>query len=153
MIQMSTKQLFNMKTTGKWEEGLRTAISVREFDDFIVDEPERLGGTNKGPNPLEYVLGGLTSCTSVMIGMISKEMDFSYEGVDFENNGAIDIRGLQGVEGVSTHFQTVDLQVVLHTNESDARVEALKEEVEKRCPVFNLLKDAGVQITADWKRA
>lgn len=150
---MTTKQLFKMTTAGKWEEGVRTSISVRDFDDFIVDEPKHLGGTNEGPNPLEYVLGGLTSCTSVMIGLISKEKEFSYQGVDFKNDGAIDIRGLQGVDGVSTYFQTVDFDVIIHTDESEARIEELKLEVEKRCPVFNLMKDAGVQITANWKKA
>lgn len=73
---MSTKELTIMNTSGKWESGLKTSISIRDFAPVIVDEPANLGGTNEGPNPLEYVLAGLSSCTSVMIALIAKEQKF-----------------------------------------------------------------------------
>jgi uncharacterized OsmC-like protein len=147
---MTTKQLVNVETSGKWEGSLKTSISARDFTPFIVDEPKYLGGTDDGPNPVEYVLGGLTGCTSVMIGLISKEKNFSFQGVEFKNNGTIDPRGMMGVEGVSPHFQNVNFEAIFTTDESDSRIEELKEEVEKRCPVYNLIKDAGVKIESNW---
>lgn len=147
---METEQLLKIKTSGKWEKGLKTSISVRDFPTLIVDEPKDLGGTDEGPNPVEYVLSALSSCTSVMIGLISKEMEFSYQEVDFENNGTLDLQGLMGVQGISPHFQTVDFDVIFKTDEDDNRLEELKKEVEKRCPVFNLLKDAGVRVESNW---
>lgn len=147
---MVTNKMLKVKTSGKWEETLKTSISIRNFPRFIVDEPRSLGGTDEGPNPVEYVLAALTSCTSVMIGLISKEKDFSYQGVDFENDATLDLQGLMGVKGVSPHFQSVNFDVVFRTHEHDSRIEELKEEVEKRCPVYNLLKDAGVRIESNW---
>ncbi|MEH7180511.1 OsmC family protein [Neobacillus vireti] len=147
---MSKAQLLKVETSGKWESGLKTSISIRDFSKLIVDEPKSLGGTDEGPNPVEYVLAALTSCTSVMIALISKEKKFSFQGGDFKNNGTLDLQGLMGVEGVSPHFQSVSFDVILETQESDSRVEELKEEVEKRCPVYNLLKDAGVEIESNW---
>ncbi|MFX3623874.1 MAG: OsmC family protein [Ectobacillus sp.] len=147
---MATKKLLKVKTSGKWEGGLKTSISIRDFSKLIVDEPKNLGGTDEGPNPVEYVLGALSSCTSVMIALIAKEKNFSYEGVEFENNGTLDLQGLAGVDGVSPHFQSVSFDVIFRTDESASRIEELKEEVEKRCPVYNLLKDAGVRIESNW---
>lgn len=147
---MTTKQLIKFETSGKWVEGLKTSISARDFSPFIVDEPRNLGGTNDGPNPVEYVLGGLTGCTSVMIGLIAKEKNFTFQGVEFKNNATLDLRGLMGVEGVSPHFQSVDFEAIFTTDESDSLIEELKEEVEKRCPVYNLIKDAGVRIQSKW---
>jgi len=147
---MTTKQLLKIGTSGNWEGNLKTSVSARDFSPFIVDEPESLGGTNEGPNPIEYVLGGLTGCTLVMIALIAKEKNFSFQGVEFKNNGTIDLRGLMGVEGVSPHFQSVKFEAIFTTDESDSRIEELKEEVEKRCPVFNLIKDAGVKIESNW---
>lgn len=147
---MTTKQLVKIGTSGNWEGNLKTSVSARDFAPFIVDEPEFLGGTNDGPNPIEYVLGGLTGCTSVMIALIAKEKNFSFQGVEFKNNGTIDTRGMMGVEGVSPHFQSVNFEAIFTTDESDSRIEELKEEVEKRCPVFNLIKDAGVKIESNW---
>lgn len=149
---MKTEQLLEMKTSGKWEAGLKTSVSIRDFSALIVDEPKSLGGTDEGPNPIEYVLAALSSCTSVMIGIISKEKKFSYQGVDFENSGVLDLQGLMGVEGVSPHFQSVNFDVIFRTQEPDSRIGELKEEVEKRCPVYSLLKDAGVRIESNWHK-
>lgn len=150
---MSTRQLLKVETSGAWEGGLKTAISIRDFDSFIVDEPKSLGGTDEGANPVEFVLAGLTSCTSVMIAIIAKEQNFVYEAAEFKNAGEIDLQGLMGVEGVSPHFQSVHFDVIVKTNESEARLQELQTAVEKRCPVMNLLLDAGVPVTSDWMKA
>lgn len=147
---MTIQQLLKVNTSGKWESGLKTSISIRDFSPLIVDEPKSLGGSDEGPNPVEYVLAGLSSCTSVMIGIISKEKSFSYQGVDFVNEGTLDLQGLMGVEGISPHFQNVNFDVIISTNEDLSRIEELRDEVEKRCPVYNLLKDAGVKIETNW---
>jgi len=147
---MSTKELTKMNTSGKWESGLKTSISIRDFAPVIVDEPANLGGTDEGPNPLEYVLAGLSSCTSVMIALIAKEQNFTFEAVSFENEGSIDLEGLMGVEGVSTYFQTVKYTVYIETSETDEKLSALKAAVEKRCPVLNILINAGVNVEANW---
>ncbi|TAA72831.1 OsmC family protein [Planococcus salinarum] len=147
---MTTKQLVRMETRGTWEGNLKTSIYAREFSPFIIDEPKHLGSTNEGPNPLEYLLGGLTGCTSVMIGLIAKEQNFSYQGIEFKNSGIIDARGMRGVEGVSTYFQTVSFEAIFSTDESDERLGALKAEVERRCPIHNLIVDAGVAIDSKW---
>lgn len=149
---MKTEQLLEMKTSGKWEDGLKTSVSIRDFSALIVDEPKSLGGTDEGPNPIEYVLAALSSCTSVMIGLISKEKKFSYQGVAFENSGVLDLQGLMGVEGVSPHFKSVNFDVIFRTDEPDSRIEELKEEVEKRCPVYSLLTDAGVKVESKWHK-
>ncbi|RSK28529.1 OsmC family peroxiredoxin [Bacillus sp. HMF5848] len=147
---MEDKQLLTVETSGKWLGGLKTSLSIRDFQPFIVDEPRNLGGTDEGPNPVELVLGALSSCTSVMIAIIAKEQNFSYEHAEFKNEGTIDLQGLMGVEGVSPHFQIVNFEVMLKTNESDKRIAKLKEAVESRCPVMNLLLDAGVKVESNW---
>ena len=147
---MSTSQLIKVETNGVWKDGVQTEISIREFDPFVVDEPKNLGGKDEGPNPVEFVLAGLSSCTSVMIAIIAKEQNFSYEAAEFKNTGELDLRGLMGVEGISAHFQSIDFDVILKTNETEARILQLKELVEKRCPVMNLLVDAGVPVTSNW---
>lgn len=147
---MSTAQLMKVETSGQWEHGMKTSIFVRDFSSIIVDEPETLGGTDEGPNPVEYVLAGLSSCTSVMIALIAKEQNFTYKAVQFKNIGTLDLRGLMGVEGVSSHFQTVEFDVIITTDEDDGAIQKLKAAVEKRCPVMNLLLDAGVKVTSNW---
>lgn len=149
---MTTKQLLQVETSGEWTGGVQTKINIRSFEPLIVDEPQSLGGRNEGPNPVELVLAGLSSCTSVMIAIIAKEQKFSYEAAEFSNSGELDLQGLMGVKGVSPHFQSVQFDVVLTTDESDERIELLKQAVEARCPVMNLLLDANVPVQSTWSK-
>jgi len=64
----------------------------------------------------------------------------------------IDIRGRLGDRSVRPHFQTVRVQAKVDTEEPEARLRAVVEETEARCPVFNLLKDANVKLEMLWVR-
>lgn len=145
------KSLVKLTTKGAWDEGMKTSVDIRDFAPIVMDEPESLGGTDDGANPMEYVLAALTGCASVMISTISKEKNFQYSGVEFENSGVLDVRGLMGVPGVTPHFQRVRYRVQLTTEESFERVEELRQEVERRCPVYNMLKDSGIQVDSIWE--
>lgn len=149
-IEMTKEKLVTLSTSGKLDAGLKNSVFVRDFPAFIVDEPTNLGGTDEGPNPLEYLLGALSTCTSIMVAFIAKEQNFAYKGLEFSNSGTLDLRGLNGVEGVTTYFQTITFEAVFETEESQEKLVTLKEAVEKRCPVYNLIKDAGVQLETNW---
>jgi uncharacterized OsmC-like protein len=43
-------------------EGLRCETNIRHFN-VTVDEPESIGGTDAGPNPVERISTALASCT------------------------------------------------------------------------------------------
>lgn len=148
---MSEKPLVTMRAAGE-ANGVKTTVRIGEHEPFIVDEPERLGGTNAGPNPLEYLLGALSSCTTIMIAYVAQDLNFEYEGVTFVTEGTLDPRGFQGMEGVRTYFESVHVQIVLDTPESDDRIAALQKGVQARCPIHNLMHAADVDITAEWKR-
>ena len=147
---MSVNTLLEVGTTAKWTGGVQTSVAIRSFEPFLVDEPVDLGGADQGPNPVELVLAGLSSCTSVMIAIIANEQGFAYDAVNFSNSGELDLAGLMGAEGVRTHFQSIDFSVEISTSESAEKLELLQAEVERRCPVMNLLRDAQVPVTAKW---
>jgi uncharacterized OsmC-like protein len=135
---------------GGSKKGLKNTVQVRDVPSIIIDEPERLGGTNEGANPLEYFLASLSACTSIMIAYAAKEMGFQYRNVTYAAEGTLDPRGFKGVEGVQTYFKTISLDIEVETEETEASFQQLKETVEKRCPLYNLVKDAGVEIETHW---
>lgn len=51
-FKMTKPRLATLNVNGNLEEGLKNTVHVRDLAPFFVDEPERLGGTNAGPNPL-----------------------------------------------------------------------------------------------------
>ncbi len=125
----------------------RTISTVRDFE-IVTDEPT---GSNTAPTPLETVLSALVGCEGVIINRCAEAMKFAYSGVEFACAGQVDARGSRGVVGVRPHFETVDLKVTLHTNEPPERVAKLRKNVELRCPVMNLLSDAGVEMNVAWE--
>jgi uncharacterized OsmC-like protein len=126
----------------------KTISRVRGFE-VITDEKT---GTNIGPSPLETVLSALSGCEGVIINRCAKAMGFKYSGVDFECDGWVDARGSRGVRGVRPHFQKVEFKVLLNTDETDDRIAKLRKNVEMRCPVMNLLVDAGVELDVTWEK-
>jgi uncharacterized OsmC-like protein len=132
--------------------GMKTVVDCGEFGTFVLDEPVPHGGTGEGPSPLQAVLGALCGCEAVTFCRTASEMGFAYGGIDFEGAFTIDIRGRMGVAGVRPHFQTVRVQATVRTDESEDRLRAVVEETERRCPVYNLLSDAAVNLEMVWIR-
>lgn len=150
-IDPETQKIGVRHVKGRNDGGTRTAIRVRDFGMIYTDEPASLGGTNTAPSPLETVLVALVGCDGVIINGVAKAMSFSYEAVEFECQSQIDIRGPKGVPGIRPFFESVDLKIVLYTDEPEQRVQQLIKNVEFRCPVTNLLRAADVKLNVDWQ--
>ncbi len=134
------------------DAGMKTVVDCGEFGHFVTDEPVPQGGTGEGPSPLQAVLGALCGCEAVTFRRTAAESGFEYAGIEFEGAFTIDIRGRMGVAGVRPHFQTVRVQATVRTAESEDRLRRVVEETERRCPVYNLLSDAGVNLEMVWIR-
>jgi uncharacterized OsmC-like protein len=53
---------------------------------------------------------------------------------------------------VRPYFQTVRVEARVDTDATEDQLRAVVEETERRCPVFNLLSDAGVKLEMQWVR-
>lgn len=144
--------ILEVAAQSQWQSGVQTHSKIRNFETVVMDEPEALGGANQGPNPLEFLVASLNGCKGVMIPLIAKELDFEFSELSFDTKGVVDLRGLMGQPGVSTHFQSLTFNVSIKTEESDERLQALQEAVSTRCPVYNLLRDAKVDLRTQWAR-
>lgn len=82
--------------------------------------------------------------------MIAKEIGFSFDNLKSDSIGTVYRRGMFGTADVSPHFQMVNNTIVFDTVENKERIQELKKLVQKRCPVYNLLKDADVEIDLHW---
>lgn len=151
MTATTSSTMMTARCRGTWEEGTRTRLQVRGFAPFYSDEPKPLGGTDMGPNPVEYLLAALNGCIAVMIHVVAAELDFKYEGVEMVAEGALDTQGLMGVPGVCPYFQTVSQTVKIKTAETPERLEKLKEVVESRCPVATMFRDLNTPVEAHWE--
>jgi uncharacterized OsmC-like protein len=149
----SAEPLLRRKTlTGVSHGTMRTDIECGEFGSVITDEPVAHGGTGKGPSPLQTVLAALCGCESVTFNRTAADFGFDYDSISYAAEYTIDIRGRLGNREVRPHFQTVRLEATVVTEETEERLREVVEETEARCPVYNLITDAGVKLEARWIR-
>ncbi|WP_173918213.1 OsmC family protein [Halobacillus sp. Marseille-Q1614] len=123
---------------------------IRDFD-FLIDEPEKLGGLNQAMTPMEYILGSFNGCLMIVIEMVAKENALTIEHLTSSSIGTVDREGLLGTADVSPHFQQVTLKVEVTFAEVEIDAHHLIYLVKKRCPAFNLFKDAGIEIELIWE--
>ncbi|MEE6296573.1 hypothetical protein [Georgenia wangjunii] len=74
----------------------------------------------------------------------------TFDALETHATGTIDLRGFAGTADVSPHFQELTLTLALTTDVPEAELDELKARVLRRCPLVNLIKDAGVAIRDVW---
>lgn len=122
-------------------EGLRSETKVRQFS-LDVDEPEVLGGSDAGPNPVEYVLAALASCQEITYRLHADALGIPLDGVSVEVEGELDLRGFFAVdEGVRAGFQDIVATVRLDSPAPRADLERLQQVVDAHCPVLDILRN------------
>lgn len=124
------------KTT--WKEKVFIEGDVRGHK-ILVDEPEALGGTDKGANPVGLLLTALGSCQAIVASTYAKKFDVDLQGFWVELEGDIDLDGFLGKEGVKPGFQEIRYTFHIESNAPEDKIAAYKDYIERHCPVGDTL--------------
>ena len=148
MSQSDNMHQFSVSATGDSET--KTTVSVRDFE-FVVDEPADLGGTNEGPNPVEYLLGAWAGCLNVVAQKVCAEHDVDLAGLEIDVEGDLDPRKFMGMaDEPRAGFQEIRVELAVDTDADDETLETIREEVEARCPVGdNIMDPTPADVTID----
>lgn len=142
--------LKSVRATGTWEGSMTTLVETRGFT-FRTDEPVAVGGNDESPTPMQYVVGAVNGCVTVVIEAVAQELGITIEAIDTSSHAQQDVRGFRGTADVSPHFKDFTLTVNLCTPVPEAELDTFKAQVEKRCPALNLVRDAGVDFDLIWQ--
>lgn len=61
------------KATAHLQDGVQVKVKSRNFE-ITVDEPNNLGGTDTGMNPVEMVLGALGACQAIVARVFARKL-------------------------------------------------------------------------------
>ncbi|MCC5907605.1 MAG: OsmC family protein [Balneolaceae bacterium] len=141
-IQKDPKQAdATFRAKSKLENGFLTDVNIRNFE-FVSDEPAELGGTDKGPNPVEYVLGAFAACQEIVIKAYATVLDIDLKSVNVEVEGDLNLHGFLNLSDARAGFETVSYKTTIETNETDTeKLKTLEKLSVTRCPVLDIIKN------------
>ena len=119
---------------------------------FDIGDPPDLRGQGKGWTPVHYQLAALSMCTSITIAVVARDQGFEHAGLTTSIRSLIDIRGFFFDLHLQPKFEQVGYDLTLDTKESPARVKALAEESDRRCPQLRLFHQAKIPMRIRWFR-
>ena len=142
---------FTFRAETEWQDALKAVTTIDEFDqagetthtrEFTLqgDEPEQILGERSGPNAVELLLGALGSCLSVGYAANAAAMGIELDGLRFEMEGDVDLRGFLGIsEDVRPGYESITCAVHLDTEASEGELEELCKHVEATSPLVDAI--------------
>ena len=135
-----------MSSTANLVDKLQVEVGTRGHQ-VIIDEPERLGGTDEGMNPLELLLSSLGACQTIVAQMSAKKFGIQYDHISVDLEGDIDTDGFLGLSDIRPGFLEVRYKVNIQSNESPEKIEEFITYVEDHCPALDSLIN-GVKVVS-----
>lgn len=139
----------SFEATTRVVKGFETEVTGRGFR-LTIDEPESLGGTNKGFNPVEVLLGALGTCQEIVVVAYAAALGIELNKVEIKVSGEIDLRGLFNVAEVAPGFKAIHFDAQIEAkNATQEQLDQLKALGLGHCPVLDTLVRA-VPVTSNY---
>lgn len=139
---------FEAKLSAK--EGLHVSSKIRTHS-LEIDEPIELGGTDKGPNPVELVLAALGGCQEIVLRFYGQKLGVDVQSVETTVDGDLDLGGFLGLSNARPGFQNITATTKLKAKGDPEKIRELLKIAEERCPVLDILKN-GVPVKVQIKQ-
>ena len=118
---------------------------------LVVDEPESLGGTDTGPNPVELILAALGTCQEITYRAYAAALGIPLEHVAVTLEGNIDLRGFFAVdESIRPGYQKLRGTVRVVSSADEETLAKLQQAVNAHCPVLDIVSNpVPVELTLE----
>lgn len=146
-----SQHIETFKVTGNGT-GWPTKVTVQDTEWVIqVDEPTEDGGSNSGPNPMQYFAASLVSCQNEQAQVVAEELSLTINTIDIDLEIDLDLSGFMGMADHSDgSYKSLSLKAVVNGDVSNEQVTELGNKVDARCPILALLRSSGCEINSSW---
>lgn len=143
---------FKFRATNTWQNSVYSRATVKDFygalaeDDtrdavtFEIDEPPVLLGENRGANPVEYLLVGLSGCLTTALVAHASAKGIELKSVQSYLEGDLDVQGFLGLsETIPVAYQEIRVSFKIEADIDEQEKQELVEMAKKYSPVFNTI--------------
>ena len=102
---------------------------------LACDEPSSLGGTAKGPNPLEFFMSAVGFCENVTLARFAALSGLEFDSLETSVRGHWDRRGQGEWEGVEPAFKDFVVETRLTSGAPLEKIRELVRTTHLRCPM------------------
>ena len=107
---------------------------------LIADEPASVGGDDAGPNPYDFLLAALGTCTSMTLRMYARHKKLPLDRVTVKlRHGRIHARDCEDCESDTGFVDVIQREILLEGDALTAEQRARMLEIADRCPVHRTL--------------
>ena len=121
------------------DETFTTTLTAGDHE-LIADEPENVdGGNDQGPDPYDYLLMSLGSCTVMTIKMYVSRKDWALEDVYMElRHSKRHDEDCDNCEDPDSKIDVIEKEVIVEGDLSDDQLDKILD-ISKKCPVHRTL--------------
>jgi uncharacterized OsmC-like protein len=142
---------FTWRATSKWQDGVYSTTTIQNYFGlgeeqshktkavFDADHPEVFAAEDRGVTPIEYILVGLASCLTAGVASVAQNRGIQLRSVEATVEGNHDIRGILGDADVRNGYNDIKVTFSIDADASEAEIEALVAQSQKRSAVFDAL--------------
>ncbi|MCD2256123.1 OsmC family protein [Agrilactobacillus fermenti] len=112
---------------------------------YLTDEPVTSNGTDKAPNPVQYLLGSLGTCLAITVRSQARKRHIEVTSFEVTVTGNLEMGGLRD-SSIHNQFTAITYHVQMKTNLTPAAQNDFLADCVALCPVHGTLEVA-VPIT------
>ena len=141
---------FQFRIKNNWINGGNNHTTITDFYgarqdhrhevpfELEADEHQVLLGEDKGPNPVEYLLTGLSGCLTSALIYHAAARGIRIKGIQSRVEGDLDLRGFLGLSpDVKVGYENIRVYFEIDADVSEEQKEELIKIAQKYSPVFN----------------
>jgi len=144
--------------TNRWRDSCHSVSRIESFRGFggeqlhadpfdvAADRPPALGGTDRAPAPVEYLLHGLVGCLTSVIVAGAAARGITLTAVDSEVEGDLNLVGLLGLDPeVRNGYQSIRVRYEIRGDAPEDKLKEIVEKARRSSAVYDVLSN-GVPI-------
>ena len=144
-------ETFKAKAQGN---GWPTKVKITDTEwKLQLDEPIDDGGSNSGPNPMQYFIAALAGCQNEQSQVVAEELGLKVEQINIDVEIDLDLSGFMGSADHSNgSYKNVRLNTTVVAEASEEQIKNMGQKVDDRCPVLALLRTSNCKIESNWSK-